>query len=140
MSVPDRTQSWTEVQTHCVCRITDTHSDIVKDGVSIQQENAMHLFIRTVRVKNAASMPAAVQFAASICAYVNKAYPTHMKFGVEVFGHARIYWLIEFDSVDQSLAMNQRMLMDPEYQALLNKGKDLWVEGGLKDKLVQLHS
>lgn len=100
----------------------------------------MHLFIRTVRVKNAASMPAAVQFAASICAYVNKAYPTHMKFGVEVFGHARIYWLIEFDSVDQSLAMNQRMLMDPEYQALLNKGKDLWVEGGLKDKLVQLHS
>jgi len=100
----------------------------------------MHLFIRTVRVKNAVSMPAAVQFAAGICAYVNKAYQTHMKFGVEVFGHARIYWLIEFVSVDQSLAMNQRMLMDTEYQALLSNGKDLWVEGGLKDKLVQLQS
>ncbi len=98
----------------------------------------MHLFTRTVRVKNAASMAAAIRFATEICAYVNKTYHVKMRFGTEVFGHARIAWFMDFDSVDQSLAMNQKMLMDTDYQTLLGKGKDLWVEGSLKARLVRM--
>jgi hypothetical protein len=98
----------------------------------------MHLFTRTVRVKNAASMAAAIRFATEVCAYVNKTYHVKMRFGVEVFGHTKLYWYMDFDSVDQSLAMNQKMLSDADYQTLLGKGKDLWVEGSLKDRLVRM--
>ena len=98
----------------------------------------MYLFTRTVRVKNAASMAAAIRFANEVCAHVNKTYPVKMRFGVEVFGHTRIDWFMDLDSVDQSLAMNQKMLTDTDYQSLLGKGKDLWVEGSLKDRLVRM--
>jgi hypothetical protein len=101
-------------------------------------ENTMHLLTRTVRVKNAAGMAAAIRFASEVCAYVNKTYNVKMRFGVEVFGHTQIAWFLDFDSIDQSLAMNQKMLMDPDYQTLLGKGKDLWVEGSLKDRLVRM--
>ncbi len=98
----------------------------------------MHLFTRTVHVKNAASVSAAIRFATEVCAYVNKTYNTKMRFGVEAFGHAKIHWFMDFDSVDQSLAMNQKMLLDHDYQTLLGKGKELWVEGSMKDRLVRM--
>lgn len=98
----------------------------------------MHLFTRTVRVKNAASMAAGIRFATEICAHVNKTYHVKMRFGIEVFGHTKIYWFLDFDSIDQSLAMNQKMLADNDYQNLLGKGKDLWVEGSMKDRLVRM--
>jgi hypothetical protein len=100
----------------------------------------MQLFIRSVKVKHAATAAAAMQFAASVCAYVNKTYQVKMKCGVEVFGHLKIYWLLDMDSIDTALAMNQKMLGDADYQALLNKGKELWVEGSLKDRLIRLPS
>ncbi len=98
----------------------------------------MHLFTRTVRVKNAASLAAAIRFATEICAYVNKTYHVKMRFGTEVFGHTNMTWFLDFESVDQSLAMNQKMLMDTDYQTLLGKGKELWVDGSLKDRLVRM--
>lgn len=98
----------------------------------------MHLFTRSVRVKNAAGMAAAIRFATEICAYVNKTYNVKMRFGVEVFGHTKLYWYMDFDSIDQSLAMNQKMLTNADYQTLLGKGKELWVEGSLKDRLVRM--
>lgn len=98
----------------------------------------MHLFIRSLTVKHAASAAAALKFAGEISAYVHKTYQVNMKFGMEVFGHMRIYWLLDMDSVDAAMAMNQKMLVDADYQALLGKGKDFWVEGSLKDKLIRL--
>lgn len=98
----------------------------------------MHLFIRSVTVKHAASAAAALQFAGEVCAYVNKTYKVKMKFGMEVFGHMRIYWLLDMDSVDTAMAMNQKMLADADYLALLHKGKEFWVEGSLKDRLIRL--
>lgn len=98
----------------------------------------MSLFTRTVRVKNAATLAAAIRFANEICAHVNKTYHVKMRFGTEVFGHAKLTGFLDFDRVDQSLALNQKMLLDNEYQTLLGKGKELWVEGSMKDRLVRM--
>lgn len=98
----------------------------------------MHLFIRSVTVKHAASAAAALQFAGEVCAYVNKTYQVNMRCGMEVFGHLRIHWLLDMDSADAGMAMNQKMMGDAAYQALLGKGKDFWVKGSLKDKLIRL--
>eukprot|EP01034_Spumella_vulgaris_P030302 gene30302-37494_t len=85
----------------------------------------MHLYTRSVHVKNDASISAAIRFATEVCAYVNKTYSTKMRFGIEAFGHAKVHWFMDFDSVDQSLAMHQKMLLDHDFQSLLGKGKDL---------------
>ena len=98
----------------------------------------MHLYTRSVRVKNDASISAAIRFATEVCAYVNKNYITKMRFGMEAFGHAKVHWFMDFDSVDQSLSMHQKMLMDHDFQSLLSKGKYLWVEGSMKDRLVRM--
>lgn len=98
----------------------------------------MHLFIRSVRAKHAASVPPAIRFASGICDYVNKTYHVKMRFGVEVFGHPKINWMIDFESVDAALAMNQKMMADPEYHALLEKANDLWVMGSMKDRLIRM--
>ncbi len=98
----------------------------------------MYLFIRSVRARNASSVPPAIRFASGICDYVNKTYQAKMRFGVEVFGHPKINWMIDFESVDAALSMNQKMMTDPEYHALLEKANDLWVAGSMKDRLIRM--
>lgn len=98
----------------------------------------MYLFIRSVRAQNAASVSPAIRFASGICDYVNKTYNVKMRFGVEVLGHTQIHWLLYFDSVDTALAMNQKMMTDPEYETLLDKGSTLWVSGSMKDRLIRM--
>ena len=98
----------------------------------------MHVFIRSVTLKHAASTAAAMQFAHEVCAHVNTHYQVQMRCGLEVFGRLRIYWLLDMDSADAGMAMNQKMMTDAAYQALLNKGKDFWVKGSLKDRLIRL--
>lgn len=98
----------------------------------------MYRFMRSVQAKNAACVAPAVAFAAGICAYVNKTYKVEMHFGVEAFDKARIHWFLDFESMDKSMAMNRAMLQDREYQKMLDQGQALWVEGSLRDTLVNL--
>lgn len=97
----------------------------------------MSLFTRSVRVKNA-TLAAAIRFANEIFARVHKTYHVKMRFGTEVFGHAKLTWLLDFDRLDPSLALNQTMLLDNDDPPLLCKGKALWVEGRMKDRLVRM--
>ena len=46
--------------------------------------------------------------------------------------------VIEFESVDKAMAMNRAMLQDHEYQQMLDKAQTLWVEGSMRDALVNL--
>jgi hypothetical protein len=121
-----------------VRQTTDMPSHLAQHGDFHSEESTMQLFIRSVTVKHAASAAAAMQFAASVCAYVNKTYQVKMKCGMEAYGRLRIHWLLDMDSFDAAMAMNQKILSDPEYMALLNNGKDLWVEGSLKDRLIRV--
>ena len=43
----------------------------------------MYRFIRIARIEDTAHMPAAVQFAADVTAYLNKQYALNIKFAVE---------------------------------------------------------
>ena len=100
----------------------------------------MHLFIRSVLAKNASCLPPAMRFAHGICEYVNKTYHVKMRFGVEVFGQAKINWMLDFESIDAALSMNQKMMTDTDYQNLLEKANELWVPGSMKDRLIRMAS
>lgn len=96
----------------------------------------MYHFTRTATVKNAADMPAAVQFAAEATSYLNKHHSVNMRFGVELFGAPSIHWYFDIESLDKANQLNATLLQDREYSAILNKGRALWADGGLKDTVV----
>ncbi len=98
----------------------------------------MFQLIRTVEAKNAAALPAALQFAAEATAYVNKTYALNVQYGVESFAGAVLHWHLQTDSIDKLTALNAKLMQDREYGALLMKAKDLWVDGTFKDTVVNL--
>jgi len=98
----------------------------------------MYRFIRTSTVKNAAQLPAALAFASQVTAYLNKSYSLKMYYGVEQFGSPCIHWHFDADSLDKMQLVNEKLIADPEYAALLEKYKDIWTEGAMQDKVVRL--
>ena len=98
----------------------------------------MFRFERKGMVKSAADMPAAVKFATEVTSYLNKRHSLNMKFGVELFGKARIHWYYEVESLDKAVQLNAALLQDREYAEMLSKASGLWVEGAIKDTIVNL--
>lgn len=98
----------------------------------------MYRFMRTVQARNAACIGPAITFAAGVCSHVNKTYKVDMHFGVEAFDKACIHWFLDFESVDKAMAMNRAMLQDHHYQKMLDQAQTLWVEGSMRDTLVNL--
>ena len=100
----------------------------------------MFHFERTTTVKSVADMPAAMQFASEVTAYLNKQHGLKMKFGAELFDQYRVHWFFEFDSVDKLAAMGAALLQDAKYNEMLSKARGLWVDGSLRDTIVNVPS
>jgi len=98
----------------------------------------MFRFERTATVKHAAEIPAAVQFATEITSYLNKRHNLGVKFGVELFGAPRIHWYYDLDSLDQSAKLDAALLKDTDYEKMLKKSEDLWVDESMRDSIVRL--
>ncbi len=98
----------------------------------------MYQFIRTVDARNAALLPAALEFAGNVTAYLKKAYALDLKYGVSMFSGATLHWIFQTDSLDKISALHAKLLQDREYGAMLVKAKDLWVDGSFKDTIVNL--
>ncbi len=98
----------------------------------------MYRFIRTAVVKTGASQPLALQYASEVTSYVKKAHGLDLKYGLELFGEARVHWHFDIDSVDKALAANAKLMQDREYAGLLERGKALWTEGTMKAAIVFL--
>lgn len=97
----------------------------------------MFRFTRCATLANANSIPAAVGFSKEVCGYINKTYDLHLKSGIELFGASVIHWEMESDSLDKLTALYAKLLGDKTYASMLDKAKDLWVDGSLKDQIVQ---
>ncbi len=98
----------------------------------------MYRFIRTATARTAAGMPAAIRFAGEVTAHLNRKHALGMRFGVEMYGHAKIHWHFDMDSLDKMQQLNASLMEDREYLALLDKYKEVWVDGSMKDRLVRL--
>ncbi|VVE64179.1 hypothetical protein PPN31119_01486 [Pandoraea pnomenusa] len=98
----------------------------------------MYRFIRTATVKNAALLPAALTFAAEVTAHINKRYSLNMAFGTEQFGCANIHWHFDAESLDKMQQVNEKLMGDREYIALLEQSQGIWAEGTMHDAVVRL--
>jgi hypothetical protein len=98
----------------------------------------MYRFIRTATVKNAALLPSALAFAAQVTEHLNKSYSINMRFGAEQFGNPCIHWHFDADSLDKMQQVNEKLMADRDYAALLEKYRDVWAEGAMHDTVVRL--
>ncbi|HEX8790989.1 MAG TPA: hypothetical protein VF765_08545 [Polyangiaceae bacterium] len=93
--------------------------------------------MRRATVRNVADLPAVVGWSMELNGYVNKTYDIHLKTGLELFGTPTVHWHFETDSLDKISALNQKLLQDRTYIAMLEKAKPYWMDGSLKDEIVQ---
>ncbi|RZF25647.1 hypothetical protein EVC45_32015 [Paraburkholderia sp. UYCP14C] len=98
----------------------------------------MYRFIRTSTVKNAALLPSALAFASQVTAHLNKSYSLQMHFGVEQFGSLKVHWHFDSDSLDKMQQINEKLMEDQDYRSLLEKYKDVWEDGAMRDTVVRL--
>jgi hypothetical protein len=98
----------------------------------------MFRFERTATVKHAAEVPAAVQFATAVTAYLNKRHDLNMKFGVELFGAPKIHWYYDVESLDDSAKLDATLLKDRDYEKMLKDSEDLWIDESMHDTIVRL--
>ena len=96
----------------------------------------MFRFMRIATAKNAATIPAALQFGAEVTSYLNRRYSLNMKCGAELFGAPRIHWHFESDSLDKLQQLNVKLMQDREYLGMLEKYKDAWADGSMKDTII----
>jgi len=96
----------------------------------------MYRFIRSARLKDTAHVPAAVQFAREVTAYLNKQYALDMKFNVKKLDLPVIQWHFELDSADELATLNDKLADDREYSALVEKYKNAWFAKRMKDTLI----
>jgi hypothetical protein len=96
----------------------------------------MYRFTRMTTVKNSAMEAPALKFAADVVSYLNKAYGMNLRYGVKLFGPREVYWTLDAASLDEIGALQPKLMMDREYQALLERTKELFVEGSIQDSIV----
>ena len=98
----------------------------------------MYRFVRTARPRTAANVPAALQFSAQVTEHLNRTYGLNMKAGIELFGKGRLHWHYEVASIDETTAVNQKLMRDQAYLDLLGQHNHLWLEGSMKDQVISL--
>ena len=97
-------------------------------------------FTRTAVVKNTAILPKAIGFASELVGYLNTHYKVDIRTGVEQFNRGRIHWMVDLDSLDHLDELNQKMMADRHYFSMLETGQHYWVEGSVRDNVINLVS
>lgn len=79
------------------------------------------------------------QWAKEVTEYVNENYaPVSAQVYSEIFGDlGKVHWYIDYEDLATIEMYSARLLADEGYQVLLSKAADLFVEGSIRDTLIQ---
>lgn len=107
-------------------------------GVStpIDMESTMIRFLRKAQLKNGAYVPAATAFSMELTGYMRKEYDIDIKFGIEMFGDTAIHWQLDVPDLATLEELNGKLMKNKDYWDMLEKAKEFWVDGSLKDVVV----
>lgn len=99
----------------------------------------MYQITRTATLKNASFIPKAIGWAKELNGFVNKNYPGfNLTVGMEMFGKTAIHWSYQSKSLADLEAANTKLMQDQKYWAMIESGKDFWLDGSLKDTIVMV--
>ena len=95
-------------------------------------------FTRKGTLKNATLAPKAIGWATELNSYVNEKYDVELHFGIEMFNQLNMTWYMDFDNLGDVEAFNGQLMMDQDYWTQIDKAADFWVDGSLRDTIVNL--
>jgi hypothetical protein len=95
-------------------------------------------FSRQLTLKNSSYVPKAMGWAGEFTGWMNEKYDLELKFGLEMFGGLKVTWFMDADSLGDVEAVNQKILADTEYWGWVEKSSEFWVNGSLKDTVVNV--
>lgn len=93
-------------------------------------------FLRKAQLKNGAYVPAATAFSMELTGYMRKEYDIDIKFGIEMFGDTAIHWQLDVPDLAALEELNGKLMKNKDYWDMLEKAKEFWVDGSLKDVVV----
>lgn len=97
----------------------------------------MFRFQRTGRTKNGRT-PQAILWAKEIAEYLNGKYPQiSIQVYTQFFGDFHsIHWTCDYKDLATIENIFKQMMLDQGYWALVNKGMEMFIEGGFNDSLM----
>lgn len=109
-------------------------------------------FTRSVQIRMPQNILVAVQFAQQVKLYVNellKKLPEYkeaalqfpiadFQIGMELFGKQRVYWQLDVHDLNIVAALDHQLLLDEDYQLMLQQVAEIWIPGTMEDIIVQL--
>lgn len=95
-------------------------------------------FTRRGTLKNGSYVPKALGWATEFNAYFNDNYDAELHFGMELFGSNQVVWYLDTDDMATLENLNMQILQDSQYWELVEQSNDFWVDGSLRDTVVQL--
>ena len=98
----------------------------------------MYRFMRFATVKNSAHLPKVMGFGTEVTGYFKKHYDIDLKFGAQRFGELNLYWFFDFDELNRLEQINNTLIADKTYWAMVDKVRDYWLDGSLRDIVIEL--
>lgn len=99
----------------------------------------MYRINRVATLKNVSVLPKAIGWSTELNKFVNDNYKGfNLKVGVEMFGQTRLHWSYEAETLAKLEEANGRLMTDKKYWAMIESGKEFWVEGSLQDTIVMV--
>jgi hypothetical protein len=95
-------------------------------------------FTRQLTLKNSTFVPKAMGWATEFNGWMNEKYEMDLKFGLEMFGGLTVTWYFDAENLGDIEAINQKILMDQDYWGWVEKSDGFWVDGSLKDTVVNV--
>ena len=104
----------------------DLHESVQQQSASVDQ------------LKNGADTARAIAYSTEVTAFVNAKIGTNLQFGIEMFNQSRVHWSADFQSLAEFETKFADLMADADYHALLQGGRDLWVDGSLQDSIYKV--
>ena len=99
----------------------------------------MSQFTRRVALRDASLLPRAKAVAYELNRHLANTHKIKVHVGTPVDGSSSsMVWLFDAPSFDGLEDLNERLLQDQDYWALIEKNRDLWVSGPKRDGIVNL--
>ena len=94
-------------------------------------------FQRSARIAGGKG-PEGIQWAKEVAEYINNKYQTQIGVHVELFGDVgTVYWITDYEDLAAVDRVNKQLQSDEGFQGMVKKAPDLFIEGSVKDVLME---
>lgn len=93
-------------------------------------------FTRRAALRDDALIPRAKGLAVELDRYLEKKHKIRVRVGVREFGFSSMIWFFDAPNFEMVQDINDQLSKDRDYWEMIDKNRDLWAPGAMKDGMV----